>query len=158
MKKITLILLSMVLSLSLMACGNKTNTDVKTNSASKFSAEKTTTDETEDENLSTSNFDKELIDGLIKESDYISRLRLQTSTAEGVNATFIRDYKGDLSKIDMKIPKTLSPGTEYIVFYKDDLNGDVVPTEREGAFIELNGEKDTNLTYLEKKFGTNSAK
>ncbi|MBU5669430.1 hypothetical protein KQI68_06200 [Peptoniphilus sp. MSJ-1] len=157
MKKITLILLSIVLSLGLMACGNKTKTDVKTNSASKVSTQ-TSANETEEENLSTSNFDKELIDGLIKESDYISRLRLQTSTAEGVNATFIRDYRGDLSKIDITIPKTLSPGKEYIVFYKDDQNGDVVPTEREGVFIELNGDKDTNLTYVEKKFGTTNSK
>jgi len=155
MKKITIVLLSIALSFMLMSCGKKNNAEVNTAKTSNSASQ---TAETKEEDITTSNFDKELIDNLIKESDYISRLRLQTSTAEGVNPSFINDYKGDLSKISVEIPKTLSPNKEYIVFYKDNQDGEVVPTEREGSFIEINGEKDTNLTYIDKKFGTKETK
>lgn len=154
MKKLLIVLISLTIGLSLVGCGKKNPKAEKNNDAkiSSVAVEK----EAEEEDLATSNFDKEAVNELIKNSDYISRIRVSTSTAEGMSVSFIKDYKGDLSQVEVKLPKTLTPNMEYLVFYRDDENGEVSPTERDGAFIELQGDKDSNLIYIEKQFDPNS--
>ena len=153
MKKLSIILISLLLVISLSACGKKNSTNVsKKAQVSSVAKEKEATTE----ELTTSNFDKEALTELIKNSDYIARVRISTSTAEGMNTSFLKDYKGDLSQIVIELPKTLTPNKEYIVFYKDDENGEVSPTERDGSFIEIQGDKDSNLIYIEKVFDPNS--
>ena len=154
MKKLLIVLVSLTLALSLAGCGKKNAKAEKTNDAkiSSVAVEK----EASEEEITTSNFDKEAVNELIKNSDYISRVRISTSTAEGMNTSFLKDYKGDLSQIEVSLPKTLTPNKEYIVFFKDDDKGEVSPTERDGAFIELQVDKDSNLIYIEKQFDPNS--
>lgn len=153
MKKLSIILISLLLVISLSSCGKKNSTNVsKEAQVSSVAKEKEATTE----ELTTSNFDKEALTELIKNSDYIARVRISTSTAEGMNTSFLKDYKGDLSQIVIELPKTLTPNKEYIVFYKDDENGEVSPTERDGSFIEIQGDKDSNLIYIEKVFDPNS--
>ena len=156
MKKIFIISMSLLLTLSLSACGKKDQGNLKTNDTKV--ASETTDKKTDEEQVATSNFDKEVVDDLIKNSDYISRIRISTSTAEGMNTSFLKDYKGDLSQIEIDLPKNLSPNKEYIIFYRDDENGKVSPTSRDGSFIELQGDKDSNLIYIEKNFDSNSYK
>ena len=154
MKKIFIISMSLLLSLSLAACGKKDQAKAEANEAKV--ASEVANKETDEEQVSTSNFDKEAVNELIKNSDYISRIRISTSTAEGMSTAFLKDYKGDLSQIQVDIPKNLSPNKEYLIFYRDDEKGEVSPTDREGAFIELQGDKDSNLIYIEKQFDPNS--
>lgn len=156
MKKIFIISMSLVLSLTLAACGKKDKVDTKTNDTK---VESSIDDKkTDEDQVATSNFDKEAVNELIKNSDYISRIRISTSTAEGMSTSFLKDYKGDLSQIEIEVPKNLSPNKEYIVFYKDDEKGQVSPTSRDSSFIELQGDKDSNLIYIEKNFDPNSYK
>ena len=154
MKKIFIISMSLLLSLSLAACGKKDQAKTEANEAKV--ASEVANKETDEEQVATSNFDKEAVNELIKNSDYISRIRISTSTAEGMSTAFLRDYKGDLSQIQVDIPKNLSPNKEYLIFYRDDEKGEVSPTDREGSFIELQGDKDSNLIYIEKQFDPNS--
>lgn len=154
MKKIFIISMSLLLSLSLAACGKKDQAKAESNEAKV--ASEVANKETDEEQVTTSNFDKEAVNELIKNSDYISRIRISTSTAEGMSTAFLKDYKGDLSQIQVDIPKNLSPNKEYLIFYRDDEKGEVSPTDREGAFIELQGDKDSNLIYIEKQFDPNS--
>lgn len=154
MKKIFIISMSLLLSLSLAACGKKDQAKAEANEAKV--ASEVANKETDEEQVATSNFDKEAVNELIKNSDYISRIRISTSTAEGMSTAFLKDYKGDLSKIQVDIPKNLSPNKEYLIFYRDDEKGEVSPTDREGSFIELQGDKDSNLIYIEKQFDPNS--
>lgn len=154
MKKIFIISMSLLLSLSLAACGKKDQAKAEANEAKV--ASEVTNKETDEEQVATSNFDKEAVNELIKNSDYISRIRISTSTAEGMSTAFLKDYKGDLSQIQVDIPKNLSPNKEYLIFYRDDEKGEVSPTDREGSFIELQGDKDSNLIYIEKQFDPNS--
>ena len=154
MKKIFIISMSLLLSLSLAACGKKDQAKAEANEAKV--ASEVANKETDKEQVATSNFDKEAVNELIKNSDYISRIRISTSTAEGMSTAFLKDYKGDLSQIQVDIPKNLSPNKEYLIFYRDDEKGEVSPTDREGAFIELQGDKDSNLIYIEKQFDPNS--
>ncbi|MDU5184859.1 MAG: hypothetical protein E6214_06175 [Peptoniphilus harei] len=154
MKKIFIISMSLLLSLSLAACGKKDQAKAESNEAKV--ASEVTNKETDEEQVATSNFDKEAVNELIKNSDYISRIRISTSTAEGMSTAFLKDYKGDLSQIQVDIPKNLSPNKEYLIFYRDDEKGEVSPTDREGSFIELQGDKDSNLIYIEKQFDPNS--
>lgn len=154
MKKIFIISMSLVLSLTLAACGKKDKVDTKTNDTK---VESSIDDKkTDEDQVATSNFDKEAVNELIKNSDYISRIRISTSTAEGMSISFLKDYKGDLSQIEVDVPKNLSPNKEYLIFYRDDEKGEVSPTTRDGAFIELQGDKDSNLIYIEKHFDPNS--
>lgn len=154
MKKIFIISMSLLVSLSLAACGKKDQAKAEANEAKV--ASEVANKETDEEQVATSNFDKEAVNELIKNSDYISRIRISTSTAEGMSTAFLKDYKGDLSQIQVDIPKNLSPNKEYLIFYRDDEKGEVSPTDREGAFIELQGDKDSNLIYIEKQFDPNS--
>lgn len=154
MKKIFIISMSLLLSLSLSACGKKDQAKTEANEAKV--ASEVANKETDEEQVATSNFDKEAVNELIKNSDYISRIRISTSTAEGMSTAFLKDYKGDLSQIQVDIPKNLSPNKEYLIFYRDDEKGEVSPTDREGSFIELQGDKDSNLIYIEKQFDPNS--
>lgn len=154
MKKIFIISMSLLLSLSLAACGKKDQAKAEANEAKV--ASEVANKETDEEQVATSNFDKEAVNELIKNSDYISRIRISTSTAEGMSTAFLKDYKGDLSQIQVDIPKNLSPNKEYLIFYRDDEKGEVSPTDREGASIELQGDKDSNLIYIEKQFDPNS--
>ncbi len=154
MKKIFIISMSLLLSLSLAACGKKDQSKAEANEAKV--ASEVANKETDEEQVATSNFDKEAVNELIKNSDYISRIRISTSTAEGMSTAFLKDYKGDLSQIQVDIPKNLSPNKEYLIFYRDDEKGEVSPTDREGSFIELQGDKDSNLIYIEKQFDPNS--
>lgn len=154
MKKILIISMSLLLSLSLAACGKKDQAKAEANEAKV--ASEVANKETDEEQVATSNFDKEAVNELIKNSDYISRIRISTSTAEGMSTAFLKDYKGDLSQIQVDIPKNLSPNKEYLIFYRDDEKGEVSPTDREGSFIELQGDKDSNLIYIEKQFDPNS--
>lgn len=154
MKKIFIISMSLLLSLSLSACGKKDQAKTEANEAKV--ASEVANKETDEEQVATSNFDKEAVNELIKNSDYISRIRISTSTAEGISTAFLKDYKGDLSQIQVDIPKNLSPNKEYLIFYRDDEKGEVSPTDREGSFIELQGDKDSNLIYIEKQFDPNS--
>ena len=154
MKKIFIISMSLLLSLSLAACGKKDQAKAKANETKV--ASEVTDKENDEEQVATSNFDKEAVNELIKNSDYISRIRISTSTAEGMSTAFLKDYKGDLSQIQVDIPKNLSPNKEYLIFYRDDEKGEVSPTYRDGAFIELQGDKDSNLIYIEKQFDPNS--
>lgn len=154
MKKIFIISMSLLLSLSLAACGKKDQAKAEANEAKV--ASEVANKETDEEQVATSNFDKEAVNELIKNSDYISIIRISTSTAEGMSTAFLKDYKGDLSQIQVDIPKNLSPNKEYLIFYRDDEKGEVSPTDREGSFIELQGDKDSNLIYIEKQFDPNS--
>ena len=154
MKKIFIISMSLLLSLSLAACGKKDQAKAEANEAKV--ASEVANKETDEEQVATSNFDKEAVNELIKNSDYISRIRISTSTAEGMSTAFLKDYKGDLSQIQVDIPKNLSPNKEYLIFYRDDEKGEVSPTDREGSFIELQGDKDSNLIYIEKQFDPTS--
>lgn len=154
MKKIFIISMSLLLSLSLAACGKKDQAKAEANEAKV--ASEVANKETVEEQVATSNFDKDAVNELIKNSDYISRIRISTSTAEGMSTAFLKDYKGDLSQIQVDIPKNLSPNKEYLIFYRDDEKGEVSPTDREGSFIELQGDKDSNLIYIEKQFDPNS--
>ena len=154
MKKIFIISMSLLLSLSLAACGKKDQAKAEANEAKV--ASEVANKKTDEEQVATSNFDKEAVNELIKNSDYISRIRISTSTAEGMSTAFLKDYKGDLSQIQVDIPKNLSPNKEYLIFYRDDEKGEISPTDREGSFIELQGDKDSNLIYIEKQFDPNS--
>lgn len=154
MKKIFIISMSLVLSLTLAACGKKDKVDTKTNDTK---VESSIDDKkTDEDQVATSNFDKEAVNELIKNSDYISRIRISTSTAEGMSVSFLKDYSGDLSQVEVNIPKNLSPNKEYLIFYRDDEKGEISPTTGDGAFIELQGDKDSNLIYIEKQFDPNS--
>ncbi len=97
-------------------------------------------------------YNKEFLKSLCDDSSYISRIRVNQDSAEGYTASFVVDYKGDLSQVEMTIPKTLKSGREYIIFYKDDENGKIVPARSEDSFIEIMSSEDKSLNYVENRY------
>lgn len=97
-------------------------------------------------------YNKEFLKSLCDDSSYISRVRINQDSAEGYTASFVVDYKGDLSQVEMTIPKTLKSGREYIIFYKDDENGKIVPARSEDSFIEIMSSEDKSLNYVENRY------
>ena len=85
-------------------------------------------------------------------SDYISLVELSSDAGGGVSLKFIKNYKGALSTIELKTPKSLTPNQEYIVFYRDTAEGDVRPTHDTYAFYKVDGSDDELLRYFEKKY------
>ncbi len=98
--------------------------------------------------------DKETLNNLIENSDYISRVRIQMSPENNTTSTFIEDYRGDLSSIELTLPKTLLANREYIIFYLDGAEGKIEPTRGEESFIEIGSDNDATLEYIEEIFNT----
>ncbi|MDO5041167.1 MAG: ferlin [Peptoniphilus sp.] len=107
------------------------------------------TEEEENANPST---DKETLNNLIENSDYISRVRIQMSPENNTTSTFIEDYRGDLSSIELTLPKNLLANREYIIFYLDGAEGKIEPTRGGESFIEIGSDNDAALKHIEEIF------
>ncbi|RVU53915.1 ferlin [Anaerosphaera multitolerans] len=168
-KKIFLVsLLSVTLLLS--GCGNKNkensvkpstdNTNTKTELNTPTDKDEDTDDKTpnnsnENSTISTgTSQNREVIKNLIDNSDYISRIKIQITQDNSTSIKFIEDYKGDLSSIELELPKTLKANKEYIIFYVDGAKGQISPTRDSDSFIEIQGENDASLEYVESIFKT----
>lgn len=174
MKK--LIITTLLLSLMLSACNKKPAED-KTSTKKGNTVEVLTNQNTDekkvtqaedtnagkkkisnDEKDSAKNSDIKDTDivSLIKNSDYISRIRI-TAAGSSTDVNFIEDYRGDLSNIVLDIPKGLKENREYILFYVDGKDGKIAPVSEDSAFIELSGSDDSRLKFLDKEFGVKSS-
>ncbi|MGO1580322.1 MAG: ferlin [Peptoniphilaceae bacterium] len=98
---------------------------------------------------------REVIRNLAKNSDYVSRVRIQMNPNNETKPTFIEDYKGDLSIVEIELPKNLLANREYIIFYSDNNSGKIVPTRADESFIELESENDSTLSFVESLFTNN---
>lgn len=96
--------------------------------------------------------DKESMKSLMSESDYITRVKIQVDAENKTTTNFIEDFKGDLSNVEITLPKTLTPSREYLVFYRDGADGNIVPTNTDKSFIEIQGSDDGNLNYIEANY------
>lgn len=149
------------ISLLLTSCGKK---DVKKTTTANSSKIETSSDEEpifdededtekEDKEKTTSvKVDKELLNDLMTGSDYITRVKIQVDAENKTIVNFIEDYKGDLSNVEITLPKTLTAGKEYLVFYKDGSDGLITPTDTEESFIEIQDSDDGNLKYIESNY------
>lgn len=158
----------LALAVALMGCG-KEESNVATNSnadSTMMAAQKNkdTTDndegeydpvgdlEREETKLFESENSKTRYAALEEASDYISLVELSFDAGGGVSLKFIKNYKGALSTIELKTPKSLTPNQEYIVFYRDTAEGDVRPTHDTYAFYKVDGSDDALLRYFEKNY------
>lgn len=89
---------------------------------------------------------------LMSESDYIARVKLTQLGDQAQELKILANYKGSLSNIEFDMPKGLSPNTEYLLFYHDDEEGNVVPTTNEMPAIAVAPENDTILDYVRKTY------
>lgn len=149
-----------ILSVSLLlgGCGKKQDASANSATANPTTQTQTAADTTTQQQTpgtttsTTTSFDKQVMDNLIENSDYISKVRVQVVNSSGIETNFIADYRGDLSALDITLPKSLTPGREYLVFYHDDTDGKITPTRGDDSFIEIQDDNDQSLQYIEKKF------
>ena len=152
------LIVTSILSISLLltSCGKKSDKKkVDTNNNLKIETSDVEDNIFEDEKKDTKEktatvkVDKELLNDLMTGSDYITRVKIQVDAENKTTVNFIEDYKGDLSNIEIKLPKSLTAEREYLIFYKDGTDGVITPTNVEESFIEIQGSDDGNLNYIE---------
>jgi hypothetical protein len=156
-------------SLLLSSCGKKNdetinNKQTETSSNASVSVSVNNKNSTNEENdlieneglNSSKSPDKETLNNLIENSDYISRVRVQMDPDNNASYTFIEDYKGDLSSIEVELPDNLLANREYIIFYLDGSNGKIMPTREDQSFVEIQSTNDASLKYVENLFKKDS--
>ncbi|MDO5715457.1 MAG: hypothetical protein Q4P25_02640 [Tissierellia bacterium] len=146
MNKKYLLTTSLAVALILSGCGKGKK------SATPLEVDKEKPTQSESVRQTTTSFEQEIIDNLIENSDYISKVRIQAGSNSGINYNFIHDYRGDLSNLEMTLPKSLNPNRDYIVFYRDGEDGTLTPTRGDESFIEIQDDRDQSLQYIEDKF------
>lgn len=151
MKK-TLAISGLSLALILTACGQKDNQNQKVqkpiNTSPKIEESSPSLNE---ESAEKEGVSREEVRKLMTQSDYISRVKL-TQLGDGqTELTILDNYKGSLSNIEFTEPKNLSTNKEYLIFYKDDADGNVVATSKD-AVIEVASKNDTVLDYIERTY------
>lgn len=151
MKK-TLAISGLSLALILTACGQKDNQNQKVqkpiNTSPKIEESSPSLNE---ESADKEGVSREEVRKLMTQSDYISRVKL-TQLGDGqTELTILDNYKGSLSNIEFTEPKNLSTNKEYLIFYKDDADGNIVATSKD-AVIEVASKNDTVLDYIERTY------
>ena len=164
------LLLTSLLSLSLLlsGCGKSstksanTSADSKSDSNIAIGVTDNTAASNEELDLSEENsskekvkVNKEKLKNLMDNSDYISRIKIQVDSNNNISTNFIEDYKGDLSNVDITLPKSLTPGKEYIIFYSDSDDGKIKAVDSTDSYIEITGSDDGNLNYIEAHYLAN---
>lgn len=122
-------------------------------------AEKKTTEEEEEEKNpkevtpTTEPKSKGEVYNMMADSDYISRVKLIRLGNDQKELKILENYKGSLSNIEFNVPNGLKTDKEYLVFYKDDTDGTLIPTAGNDSFIEVAPTNDTILDYVAKTYG-----
>ncbi|EFI41881.1 hypothetical protein [Peptoniphilus sp. oral taxon 386] len=98
---------------------------------------------------------REVLKNLMDNSDYISRVRIQVGQDNTTDVSFLEDYKGDLSSVVIELPKNLLQNREYIIFYRDNVNGKIEPVRGAESFIEVQSGNDATLNYIESIYQKN---
>lgn len=158
MKK-AFIITGLSLALITTACGNKDTKDSKVQGETSQKPKQSQELESKTQNSKKTSSEKSLGDyttrsgmrKLMVASDYISRVKL-TQLGDGqTELTILDNYKGSLSNIEFPQPKNLSTNKEYLIFYKDDEDGNIVPTALD-AVVEVATKNDTILDYVERTY------
>lgn len=158
MKK-AFIITGLSLALITTACGNKDTKDSKVQGETSQKPKQSQELESKTQNSKKTSLEKSLGDyttrsgmrKLMVASDYISRVKL-TQLGDGqTELTILDNYKGSLSNIEFPQPKNLSTNKEYLIFYKDDEDGNIVPTALD-AVVEVATKNDTILDYVERTY------
>lgn len=150
------------LALSLVACQNN-EANLTANSPTdkepqklEDTAKEDTTDieeKTEEEDIFNQGTEKERLNVLMRESDYISRVEMATTADHQTELRIITNYKGNLSNIEFEAPEGLEENQEYLIFYHDDEDGNIVPTNGKDSFLEIKGdEADEYLSTVEQTY------
>lgn len=99
---------------------------------------------------------KDQVLSLISRSDYISRVELASTPDDDLELRILDNYKGNLSNIEFETPSNLAPNKVYLIFYKDDEDGNIAPTHGTQSFIALDGDDAFALDVVEDYFGIES--
>lgn len=154
-KKLSLILIGLILVVSLVACGSD-NTDkdeLDTNEDSMA------TDDIQDEQLEAeededNTEDVDSIDEMIESSDYISKIKSIQKGGDAEEIKILDNIKGSLSSTDLPAIEDLKMNKPYIIFLKD-VDGNLVLSHEEDGLILLEGDNHELFEKINKKLHTN---
>lgn len=164
MKKFSLVILSLGLCLGLAACNkegdqgpapaNKPPLNEEVKKADTGDLEKVE-EETKKEDALNSGSEKERLNALLEESDYISLVELSSTADNQMELRILTNFKGNLSNIEFDEPKNLSPNKQYLIFYHDSEDGSIIPTNGDASMIEVENSDDPVLTKVQARYATN---
>lgn len=84
----------------------------------------------------------EEINALVKNSDYISMVKMTQTGASGIEVYVMEDLKGSLKNIVLPDLPGIEANKDYLVFLRDSENGDITLTDIDKAIIHV--EDETN--------------
>lgn len=152
------------IALSLVACQNNeanvpSSSDATSNKPDQKieeTAKEDTSDveeKTEEEDIFNQGTEKDRLKVLMRESDYISRVEIAKTADQQQELRIITNYKGNLSNIEFDTPEGLEENQEYLIFYHDDEDGNIVPTNGKDSFLEIKGDaSDEYLSTVEQTY------
>lgn len=168
MRKLITLSLALALSLSLAACQKKEtipevgekNTGKVENIKNQDTNENTIDEEkldeiekeTEEDDVLNNGSEKEKLNALIDKSDYISLVELSSTADNQMELRILTNFKGNLSNIEFESPKNLSPNKQYLIFYHDEEDGSIVPTNGKASIIEIKDSDDETLAKVQEKY------
>ena len=153
--------LALALCLCLAGCGKKAEAPKEEEKAAKAVATETKDEAytpekdkaAEEKALFESDDEDKRNAALEAASDYIALVELTTNAKGQTELEFIKNYKGALSKVEIPIPKGMTPNQEYIIFYRDGADGIVGPVHDTYGYYAVNGSDDSLLRHMEKTYG-----
>lgn len=170
MKKLSLLLLGLVLTFSLIACSpNNDDEEIEgqdldqeedvdqDEEEEKIVEDEEEVDEEEEQDLTED--DEEItpgdpIDVMIDESDYIAKIKLITKGKDNTEVKVLDSIKGNISSSDLPAMNNLEDNRAYVVFLKDE-DGKVVLTDEEEGIVMLEGDNHKLFEKINKKVHNN---
>lgn len=139
-KKLSVVLVVMVLVFSLIACSPKT-TDESDKDLGQVQEDDTQNDDVDSEEDLEEPLDEDTdpLDLMIESSDYISKIKLIKKGEDSKEIKILDNIKNPLSSTELPALENLEENRAYIVFMKD-LDGKVVLTDEENGVILLEGD------------------
>lgn len=108
--------------------------------------------ETEEEDELNNGSEEERLSALMEKSDYISLVELSSTADNQMELRILTNFKGNLSNVEFQYPENLSPSKQYLIFYHDDEEGNITPTNGKNSMIEISGSDDSILQTIQGKY------
>lgn len=174
-KKLSLALIGLVLVFALMGCNadNETDLDEEQVTTEDVKDEEQEVEDTDEDEVETEVEDEEdiveeekpeesadedtAIDpdvAMIRESDYISKIKLIKKGSDTTEIKILENIKGNLSNDNLPAMEDLQLNRAYVVFLKD-ADGSAVLTDAENGLILLEGDNHEIFEKINKEIHNN---
>lgn len=164
-KKLSLTLIGLVLAFALIACNadNETDLDEDQVAIDDVQDDEQEVEDEEDKNLVEEEKTEETVDEdtaadsdivIIRESDYITKIKLIKKGSDTNEIKVLENIKGNLTHDNLPAMESLELNRAYLVFLKDT-DGSAVLTDTDNSLILLEGDNHEIFEKINKEIHNN---